>query len=44
MVEGSVLVQMFVNELLIISHLLTQGPLINSQRSTQEVPMILQVA
>ena len=44
MVDGSVLVQIFVNELLIISCLPTQEPLINSQQSTQEVPMILQVA
>ena len=44
MVDDSVLVQIFVNELLIISRLPTQGPLINSQRSTREVPMILQVA
>src|SRR6201996_1925997 len=42
MVDGSMLVQRFVDELPIVSHFPTQEPLINSLQSTQELPRILQ--
>ena len=42
MVDGSMLVQRFVDELPIVSRFPTQEPLINSLQSTRELPRILQ--
>ena len=42
MVDGSMLVQRFVDELPIVSRFPTQEPLINLLRSTRELPRILQ--